>query len=153
MIRLATIADKARVITLLEHSRAAAGFTNNDGITGFSFAFDPAYAERLFLTHMLRADMLCLVLEQDEIAQGVLMAVACEHPFGPVRLARESVWWIEPDYRGMAAIRMLDAYEDWAQAQDCDYSGMAGMGLDPGVSKLYLRRGYKPAEVHFLKAI
>jgi hypothetical protein len=153
MIRLATIEDKARVITLLDHSRIAAGFTGADGISGFSFPFDPAYAERLFLTHLLRPDMHCQVLEQDGRAQGVLMAVAAEHPFGPVRLARESLWWIEPEYRGLSAPKMLDAYEDWSRLQDCDYAGMAGMGADPDVANLYLRRGYKPAEVHFLKAI
>jgi Acetyltransferase (GNAT) family len=153
IIRHATIADKVRVIRLLEHSRAAAGFDNPDGLSGFAFPFDPAYAERLFLTHMLRPDMLCLVLEADGEAQGVLMAHALEHPFGPVRLAHETVWWIEPDYRGLSAPRMLDAYEDWCHEQDCDFSGLAGMGADPGVGKLYLRRGYKPAELHFLKAI
>src|SRR4030095_2568562 len=111
MIRLATIEDKARVITLLDHSRIAAGFAGADGISGFSFAFDPAYAERLFLTPLLRPNMLCLLLEQDGLAQGVLMAVASEHPFGPVRLARETLWWIEPEYRGLSALKMLDAFE------------------------------------------
>jgi GNAT superfamily N-acetyltransferase len=153
VIRPADIADKARVITLLQHSRQAAGFDHADGMTGFAFAFDTAYAERLFLTHLLRPEMLCLLLDQDDAAQGVLMAVAAEHPFGPVRLARETVWWIEPDYRGLSALRMLEAYEDWARSQDCAYSGMAGMGEDPDVSRLYRRRGYRPAEIHFLKAI
>ena len=45
MIRLATIDDRVRVITLLEHARASAGFDRADG--GFSFPFDPAFAERL----------------------------------------------------------------------------------------------------------
>src|SRR4030095_4475300 len=115
MIRLATIEDKAWVITLLDHSRIAAGFAGADGISGFSFAFDPAYAERLFLTHLLRPDMLCLLLEQDGLAQGVLMAVASEHPFGPVRLARETLWWIEPEYRGLSAGQMAGCFGELAR--------------------------------------
>jgi len=153
MIRRAVASDKARVIALLEHSRAAAGFDHVDGLTGFSFPFDPAYAERLFLLHLARPESLCLVLDEDGEAQGILMAAAYEHPFGPVRLARETVWWIEPHHRGLAAVRMLDAYEDWAGEQDCDFTGMAGMGADPEVSKLYRRRGYRTAETHFLKAL
>lgn len=81
------------------------------------------------------------------------MAVASEHPFGPVWLARETVWWIEPLYRGLSASRMLQAYEDWAAEQNCDFVGMAGMGKDPEVARLYLRRGFKVAETHYLKAV
>jgi len=144
--------DKARVITLLEHSRAAAGFDRPDGLTGFCFPFDAAYAERLFLVHQMPRHV-CLVHDVEGTAQGVLMAVYAEHPFGPVRLARETVWFIEPEYRGLGAVKMLDAYEAWARGQGCQYVGMAGMGDDPDVGKLYLRRGYAVAETHYLKAV
>jgi GNAT superfamily N-acetyltransferase len=153
MIRHAIMPDKARIIRLLANSRGGAGFDQAEAATGFHFDFDPAYAERLFTTHLLMPNMLCLVLDIDDAAQGVLMAVAAEHPFGPVRLATETLWWIEPDYRGRNAVRMLEAFEDWARGQDCDYSGMAGMGASPQVASLYVRRGYRAAELHFLKAL
>jgi GNAT superfamily N-acetyltransferase len=152
MIRTAVLADKARVITLLKHSRHAAGFDRADSLTGFTFPFDPAWAERLFLSH-LAPGRLAIVLEADGAAQGVLMAVAADHPFGPVKLARETVWWIEPDYRGLSAVRMLNVYEQWAAKEGCRFSGMAGMGEFPDVAALYRRRGYQVAETHFLKAL
>lgn len=152
MIRAAVLEDKVAVITLLRHSREAAGFGHADGTTGFTFPFEAAYAEALFLGH-LRPHHLCLVLDHGGAVYGVLMAVAHEHPFGPVRMARETVWWIEPEHRGVDAWRMLDWYEDWAVAENCDFVGMAGMGADPNVGKLYLRRGYHAAEVHYLKAL
>lgn len=152
MIRAATAADKARVITLLRHSRTAAGFDRADGLTGFSFPFDPAYAERLFLLHQMPRHV-CLLHDVEGSAQGVLMASYDWHPFGEVRLARETVWWIEPDYRGLGAVKMLDAYEAWALANHCAFIGMAGLGADPNVGKLYARRGYRIAETHYLKAI
>ena len=71
MIRAAGLADKARVITLLKHSRQAAGFDRADGLTRFTFPFDPAWAERLFLAH-LRTAPPGIVLEADGAAQGVL---------------------------------------------------------------------------------
>jgi GNAT superfamily N-acetyltransferase len=153
MIRPARSTDLNRVVRLLEHSRGGAGFDQAEAMTGFHFAFDPVYAARLFTSHVMLPNRLCLVLEVDGAAQGVLMASADPHPFGPVRLAQETVWWIEPEHRGRDAVRMLDAYEDWAREQDCNFSGMVGMGAVPDVGKLYHRRGYRTAETHFLKAL
>lgn len=152
-VRRATLADKSRAIGLLKESRGAAGFDDPRGPTGFVFPFDPAYAERLFLHHVNDADAICLVHAPGDVAQGILMAVAYEHPFGPVRIAKETVWWIDPFHRGTAAVRMLDAYETWAKERGCAFAGMAGMGSDPAVAKLYARRGYRVAETHFLKAV
>jgi GNAT superfamily N-acetyltransferase len=153
MIRPATPKDRSRVVELLADSHVGAGFDTPAGATGFTFPFDPAYAERLFLSH-LRGRNLAIVHDVDGTAQGVLLATASEHPFGPVWLARETLWWIDPAHRGgTAAPRMLDAYEKWAAAQGCRFVGMAGMGDDPTVAKLYQRRGYARAETHFLKPL
>jgi GNAT superfamily N-acetyltransferase len=153
MVRRAVLSDKPRVIRLLKHSRDAAGFDSADGLTGFTFPFDPAYAEAVFLLHVEEARNLCLVLNVDATVQGVLMAASHPHPFGPVWLARETVWWIEPDHRGSAAPRMLAAYEEWAADRGCHFVGMAGMGADPDVGRLYERRGYRVAETYYLKAV
>jgi hypothetical protein len=153
MIRVAIPSDRFRVIQLARDSRIGAGFDNPDGLTGFVFPFDAAYAERLFRYHVTDPHALCLVNDVDGIAQGVLMAVAAEHPFGPVWMARETLWWIDPSHRGTAAVRMLDAFESWAGSQGCSFAGMAGMGDDPTVGILYQRRGYRVAETHYLKAL
>ena len=150
MIRFAALSDRDRIVALLKASRDAAGF---DRASGFCFPYDAAYAVRLFAGHIARADALCIVYVPEEIPQGVLMAIAHEHPFGAVKIARETVWWVDPAHRGSAAMRMLDAYEAWAHAQGCRFVGMVGMGEDPDVGKLYRRRGYTAAELHFLKAI
>jgi hypothetical protein len=153
MIRPATIADKARVVELLRDSRTGAEFDRPDGLTGFVFPFEPAYAERLFLRYRSQPRMICVVHDVAGRAEGVLMAHAFEHDFGPVWLSQERVWWIDPAYRGSAAPRMLDAYETWSRQQGCRFAGMAGMGDDPTVGKLYQRRGYRRAETHYLKVL
>jgi hypothetical protein len=152
MILDAVPQDEVAVITLLRQSHGAAGFHRDDG--GFSFAFDPAYAQRLFMAHLIAPAAICLVLKPsaEDPARGVLMACEAEHPFGAVRMARETVWFIDPLYRGSSAMRMLDQYERWANQRGCQFAGMAGMGDDPDVAKLYRRRGYQAAETHFLKA-
>lgn len=153
MIRPATAADKDRVVELLRDSREGAGFDSEDGPTGFTFPFSPNHAERLFLAHTISKRSLCVVNEESNAVQGILMALAYEHPFGPVWIAKETVWWIDPAHRGRSAVHMLGAYESWAKKQGCKFVGMAGMGTDPEVAKLYLRRGYRAAETHFLKAV
>lgn len=154
MIRCANLGDRPRIIELLRDSRSGAGFDRAEGPTGFVFPFVPEYAARLAMRYLNAPGMLCIVHDVDERAQGVLMAHAFEHDFGPVRLAQERVWWIDPAHRGgTAAMRMLDWYEDWAAQQGCTFAGMAGMGDDPVVMKLYHRRGYRRAETHCLKAL
>ena len=152
MIRLAVETDKVAVIRLLEASHKAAGF-DGAGASVFSFRFEPAFAERLFMLHRQLPACVCFVLDVEGIARGVLMAAATEHPFGQVWVARETVWFIETAYRGLSAVKMLDAYEVWARERGCEYIGMAGMGDDPAVGTLYRRRGYSVAETHYLKAI
>jgi GNAT superfamily N-acetyltransferase len=154
VIRRAALSDKERVIQLLRDSRVGAGFDRADGISGFVFPFDAAHAERLFMMHFTAPAGLCLVLDVDGVAQGVLLAHAFDHPYGPVRVAKENMWWIDPAHRGgSAAIRMLDGLEAWARDQGCAFAGVAGMGSAPDVGVLYQRRGYKPAELHYLKAL
>lgn len=146
------MSDIDRAVILLRDSRQGAGFDNPGGISGFTFPFDPAFAARLFTAHLDREDRYCAVLDVGGRVQGLLLAAAFDHPFGPVRVAKETVWWIDPCHRGRSAISMLDAYEAWWRQQGCSYGGMAGMGDDPEVGKLYRRRGYKTAETCFLKA-
>lgn len=153
MIRPATLSDRLAVVGLLRDSRESAGFDSPDGLTGFSFPFVAAYAERLFLLHFADPNCCCMIFEVEGVPRGVLMAQALDHPFGPVRIARETVWWIDPAHRGRAALTMLNAYEVWARHKGCTFVGMAGMGPDPDVSVIYQRRGYRPAELHFLKAV
>ncbi|PWJ73819.1 acetyltransferase (GNAT) family protein [Pseudaminobacter salicylatoxidans] len=153
MIREAVERDRLRVVRLLKDSRAGAGFDDMTGPTGFTFPFVAAYAERMFKEHRADPNSLCLVYAPDDRPQGVLMAKAFEHMFGPVWFAQETLWWIDPAHRGKAAVQMLDAYEVWAKTRGCAFAGMAGMGADPIVARLYLRRGYRVAETNFLKAL
>jgi GNAT superfamily N-acetyltransferase len=143
MIRMAVSGDRLRVIALLRDSHAAAGF---------EFPFRPAYAEALFRAHAGGDDCCCIVYQDAEIVQGLLMAAAFYHPFGAGLWAKETVWWINPAYRGRSGFSMLAAYEDWARALGCVSIGMASLAIND-VSTIYRRCGYQPAETHFVKAL
>lgn len=143
MIRHAIPADKLRVVRLLKNAHAAAGLP---------FAFSAPHAAALFdaqaAPHRAR-----IILDVDGIAQGVLMAAATDHPFAPIKVATEVVWWIEPAHRGTAASDMLAEYEAWAITQGCAFCGMAALEAAPRAGVIYRRRGYSPAEHHFIKAL
>lgn len=151
IIRAAEISDTVAAIELLRDAHQAAGFA--DGSCGIRIPFTAESAERLFIRHLEMMNGCALVLDASGVAKGLLLAIAIEHPFGPVWIAQETMWWIDPEHRGRSAFAMLVAYETWASGMNCRYAGMAGMGDDPVVGRLYLRRGYLRAETHFLKAV
>jgi len=138
-VRPASFIDRVAVIRLLRDSHAAAGF---------AFPFSAPHADALFRHHVAHG----LVLVCGRPAQGVLMAATFEHPFGAGRWAKETVWYVAPEARGRSAIQMLDAYEAWAREQGCTTVGMASLASND-VSRLYERRGYTPAETHFVKPL
>ncbi|WP_367354180.1 GNAT family N-acetyltransferase [Agrobacterium pusense] len=140
-IRFADATDRDRVVVLLRESHEAAGF---------SFPFLAAYADRLFQQH-LASDKAC-VLVAGKPAQGVLMAAALDHPFGAGRIAMETIWYVTPQARGRGAIKMLDAYEEWAKSVGCVSAWMASLAAND-VSSLYERRGYSAVETHFMKPL
>lgn len=143
MIRHAVDADHDRCLVLLRQSHDAAGFP---------WPFHGANAQMLFRYHIGSTDACCIVLDVDGVAQGLLMAATFDHPFGSGRWAKETVWFVAEAYRGRGAIAMLDAYEAWAKERACVAIGMASLAGND-VSALYERRGYAPAETHFLKFI
>ncbi|MBI5128942.1 MAG: GNAT family N-acetyltransferase [Rhodopseudomonas palustris] len=149
MIRPARLTDRGAIIRLLREANGNLG-----KVTGFVVPFDPAYAARLFIVHMDNSAALALVHDIEGAARGVLLAaVADDHPFGPVRYAKETLFWIDPAHRGgTAAFRLIDSFDQWWRDLGCSYGFLAGMGDDPLIAKFYERLGYRRAETHFLKA-
>ena len=136
---------------MLRDAHRAAGF--GDGTNPMQYKFSAAYAERCFVSHTDAADAICLVLDVDGRAEGVLMARVFDYELGDVRVAKETVWWIDPDHRGVAADDMLVAYEAWATGRGATVAGMAALSCAPRAGRLYERRGYAAVETHFLKAL
>lgn len=140
MIRHAEHKDRNRVVLCLKRFYEASGL----------FESDIAYAVRLFDVHMLPST-LCMVLDNNGI-HGVLMARIVPFELGPGKIARETVWWVDPEYRGYESIRMLSNYETWAKANGCDRVHMVSIG-NAKTDTLYARRGYEPVETHYWKKI
>jgi hypothetical protein len=143
MIRRAEPGDKAAVLRMARDFHAA---------SGTALPYSAATASMLFDACLAGGDRLCLVLDVDG-AHGTLVAQAGPHHFSPVRIATEIIWWVDPDYRGIDAMRFLPAYEAWARERGCQFASMVGLGSDPAVGRLYELRRYVPAERHYLKTL
>lgn len=144
MIRLAVENDRMTVIAMAKSFHAA---------SGLPFPFSAPMADRIFRMALGSKDALCLVLDVDGKARGVLAAEAQMHRFAPVMMAFELIFWIEPDQRGQNGIPMLDAYEAWARGKGCMFANMVGLGGDPTTTKFYERRGYHAIERQFMKPL
>lgn len=152
IVRHATMADKIAVLELIKAFYYAKGLDRADGPTRFVVKPEIAYAERWFLHHLNDQDCCCIVYEVEERPRGVLMASAFDHPFGQVRAADESMWWVDPAYRGFGSLKMIDAYEDWARSKGCIGAAMTEF-CDHPVGAIYKRKGYGPLETKYFKPL
>lgn len=68
--------------------------------------------------------------------------------------AVETFWFVDPGHRGKG-LMLLDEFEKWAARQECTKVAMIHMvDSHPDIlEKLYIRRGYKLVEKHFVKEV
>lgn len=144
MIRRATVDDTLPVIALLREAHEAA-------LSKF-FEFDVAMAERQWNAHLASEESICLVYDVDGVPRGVFVGAATNYPSGPVRLAIEVVFWVSPQYRGSAWIRIMREFEAWAKAKGCAFTSISSK-QDERFSTALERRGYAPAETNYLRAV
>lgn len=84
--------------------------------------------------------------------KGALIAQAQPYALGRQVLAKEIVFWIEPEYRGPWARRMIFEYEAWAASRGAVACGLSCFA-DGRTVKLFERAGFAPFEVHTMKRI
>jgi len=147
-VRRGNRADRIVAIRMMRDFLASIG-----GAVGpIAIDFDAARAECLYLHHVERDDALALMALTASDACGLLLAQYVEHPFGAGRIARETMWWIDPSARNIGAGRMmLLEYERWAMEQSCSHVAMAA--LDARASEILSRAGYSVVETMLAKRI
>lgn len=97
---------------------------------------------------------LVLVLEQGGRLIGAIGAVMAPDPCDGAATAQELFWFCRREARGHG-MALIAALEDHARAAGIERLAMAhldGPNAAP-LRKLYLRRGYKPVEVHYSKTL
>lgn len=137
-MRLATLSDVSRIYELCESFYRASSYT---------FELDQQYGENYIKGHLTHPTCLSLLHESDQgTIEGCLLAVVSPHPFLPLKVANELVWWIEPQYRSRHSTKLLEAYEYWAiEVQKADLVCVTSTD-DPRLEKYYKRKGYTVKE-------
>ncbi len=97
-----------------------------------------------------------LLKDEDDIV-GILGAVVTpNHPFlSGMKGAQELAWYVDPEYRGLASTKLLDAYHEWANALGCSFATMSNLHDDNErvISTIYKRKGYTQVEQSYIKKL
>lgn len=112
---------------------------------------DHAYLESSFRSMIASPAHLVLVLDGGSHVCGVFCAAVGRSPWAPVAVAVEQGMWIDPGQRGgMAVLRMMRRYVQWAQDMGCARAVMTAL---PGRSldRLYARCGFEPDEINYMR--
>lgn len=88
---------------------------------------------------------------------GMLVAVLAPMWYAPsCKVATELAWWVEQEHRGgTAAIRLIQAYENWARNEQASMVTMSNLevGDDNRVASMLKRMGYRMTEQSHTKGI
>lgn len=146
MLRLGTSADVDIVYTMCRNFYHQADLT---------FELDEQHGKQFLHTHITGPESLTLIWEKASQPAGCLIAIAPLHPFFPVRIANELVWWMEPNSRGSGSLKMFQAFEYWAkEIKKCQaISVTSTSSTDPTLEKYYQRKGYSLRESTWTKEL
>lgn len=97
------------------------------------------------------------VAEVDGKVVGMLAAVITSVWYAPShKAAVELVWWVDPAHRkGMSGIRLVQAFEKWAEDQGASMVSMSNLEVDDNgfVANMLNRFGYRMSEQTHTKRI
>ena len=141
MLRIATPKDLDLIVDMAKKFASS---------TSFSKHTDETYIKSL-VTEFITGDTdnkVCLIY--DNI--GMLGGVKTPFMFGPVQVATEIAWWVDPEHRkNGVGEALIEAFEYWAKKVGCDLITMVCLEKDLG--KYYESRGYKLYEYGYVKEI
>lgn len=96
-----------------------------------------------------------LVIDGGDGLWGTTGALLHPHYWNANHLTGQELWWwVDPEHRGMGTA-LFDALEDWVRSMGANSFTMMGLEAQRPevVGKLYERRGYRPAERSYIKAL
>ena len=143
-IRLAMASDVPRLYEMaVAHYQAS----------GYLFPVDEQYGLRFLHQQVQSPDACALVLLREDKAVGVLLGSSSPHPFLPVKIAVEILWWVDEDHRGWDSLELLKAFEYWAKnIKRCQIISCADVAQH-SIAAIYERRGYKLEEQTWTKEL
>lgn len=97
-----------------------------------------------------------LLMDDNDVAQGMIVGVSSSLPFSKDKIGLELVWWVEEAYRGTRkSIEMALAYKDWTKRIGCSLvqmSMLTNTNTDK-IDKMYNKLGLHLSEQSYLGVI
>lgn len=144
MIRPSTVDDAASMVDMAERFHQSAPLPSPLG-------FSRLAAAQTFLAVLDNPDCLALTLDLGR-PRGALLAHLAPYPLSGVPVAKEIVFWVDPDARGPWARQMVESYEAWSRARGARLAGLSCFA-DGRTHLLFQRLGFRVAEINTVKEL
>ena len=102
-------------------------------------------------------ESIIFVLSDKEKVVGVMGLVIFKSPLGSQRIANEHYWYVLPEHRGRASLKLLAAGKAWAKEKRCSHiianASMLASDLHDSVCHMYEEIGMKKFETTYIMAL
>ena len=144
MIREATAADLPPLLLIAKAFGDEAPDTHN---------YDLDKVEAMLRFCIYDDNAVVYVMEMDEVVVGGIVGVVAEMWASYDLSATEVAWFVDKKYRGRGALKLLRAFEDWAESKEADYITVADIEGIANLEPLYKRKGYSKVETSYSKRV
>jgi GNAT superfamily N-acetyltransferase len=115
---------------------------------------DVDYTARMHAERIDRGTGVIFLLCDDATGemQGGLGGIFGPSMISDEKVAVETFWYVAPEHRGRG-LKLMIAFEEWAKRQGCQKVAMVHLtdSHPEELGQLYVRRGYKLVESHFVR--
>lgn len=152
-LRLATEEDTASLYGLLHRALEASNIPNTINL------FDDIKEHLIEFIKDPNNMTLLLCSSIDDKPLGLMLGTVISGPFFFKPYAVEVLWWVDEEgRRGRNPIRMIEAYELWAETKGCSYCQLSLLTTfsrkqAKRLNRLYRSKGYKTTETTYLKEL
>jgi len=112
-------------------------------------SYDWSRVEEMLLACIRSDDRCVFVIDVDGKAVGGIVGMLSLLWTSGELAASELAWFTNKEYRGLGGLKLLRAFEDWAESQDVDLILVADLYGVTDLSNLYERRGYTRTETTY----
>jgi hypothetical protein len=85
------------------------------------------------------------VKEVDNRIVGIVLGMIVENFWDLQRVGRVIMWYVDPEYRGIVAVKLFRQLQNWFRHKEVDYQ-LASCDFDSDAGRAYRKMGFKPLE-------
>lgn len=146
-----TTIEKANKDTLYEVAKLAKAYETD--YTEF-VTVDVEYSYRTYLEFIEKGHGCAFVLKINDQVVGGISGLKFPDINSGIMTAVECFWFVKEEHRG-AGLQLLAFFESWAKEQGCKRMALIHLvdSFPDVLEKVYLRRGYRLVEKHYVKEV